>query len=120
MTNIFTSRRNVLKAASTLAAASSIAGLGGSNTQAAESNPAARSAALGQVDQSLRQAVNNQTVGGVVEIGANDKGIVYEGAFGPGVTADSIFWIASMTKAITATAGMQMVEQGKMSLDQPM
>ena len=57
---------------------------------------------------------------GVVAIGANDKGIVYEGAFGPSVTADSIFWIASMTKAITATAGMQLVEQGKLSLDQPM
>ena len=120
MTHIYTSRRNVLKAATTLAAASSIAGISGSKTQAAQSNPAARSPALGQVDQSLRQAVNDQTVGGVVAIGANDKGIVYEGAFGPGVTADSIFWIASMTKAITATAGMQLVEQGKLSLDQPM
>ncbi len=120
MTQIYTSRRNVLRAATTLAAASSFAGIGGSKTQAAASNPAARSPALGQVDQSLRQAVNDQTVGGVVAIGANDKGIVYEGAFGPSVTADSIFWIASMTKAITATAGMQLVEQGKLSLDQPM
>src|SRR5580693_8776696 len=120
MTHIYTSRRNVLRAATTLAAASSIAGIGGSKTQAAESNPAARSSALGQVDQSLRQAVNNQTVGGVVAIGANDKGIVYEGAFGPSVTADSNFCIASMTKAITATACMQLVEQGKLRLDQPM
>jgi methyl acetate hydrolase len=119
MTLIYTSRRNILKAATTLAAASSIAGIGASKTEAAESNAAARSPALGQVDQSLRQAVNDQTVGGVVAIGANDKGIVYEGAFGPGVTADSIFWIASMTKAITATAGMQLVEQGKLSLDGP-
>jgi methyl acetate hydrolase len=120
MTHIYTSRRNVLMAATTLAAASSIAGIGGSKTEAAESNPAARSPALGQVDQSLRQAVNDQTVGGVVAIGANDKGIVYEGAFGPSVTADSIFWIASMTKAITATAAMQLVEQGKLQLEQPM
>jgi methyl acetate hydrolase len=120
MTVIHTSRRSVLRAATTLAAASSIAGISGSRSQAAESNPAARSSALGQVDQSLRQAVNDQTVGGVVAIGANDKGIVYEGAFGPSVTADSIFWIASMTKAITATACMQLVEQGKLQLDQPM
>ena len=30
-----------------------------------------------------------------------------------------MFRIASMTKAITATAAMQLVEQGKLSLDQP-
>ena len=56
---------------------------------------------------------------GIVAIGATDKGIVYEGAFGPSITADSLFWIASMTKAITATACMQLVEQGRLQLDQP-
>ena len=35
------------------------------------------------------------------------------------MTADSVFWIASMTKAITSAAGMQLVEQGKLSLDEP-
>ncbi len=35
------------------------------------------------------------------------------------MTADSVFWIASMTKAITAAAAMQLVEQGKLSLDEP-
>ncbi len=35
------------------------------------------------------------------------------------MTLDSVFWIASMTKAITAAAAMQMVEQGKLSLDAP-
>jgi methyl acetate hydrolase len=30
-----------------------------------------------------------------------------------------VFWIASMTKAITTAAGMQLVEQGKLSLDEP-
>ena len=119
MSVISTSRRDVLKAATTLAAVSSIAGISRSRTAAAQSNPAL-SPALAQVDQSLRQAVSSQTVGGVVAIGANDKGVVYEGAFGPSVTADSVFWIASMTKAITATACMQLVEQGKLQLDQPM
>ena len=119
MTLIYPNRRDVLRAATTLAAASSIAGISGSRTDAAESSPA-RSSALGHVDQALRQAVNDQTVGGVVAIGANDQGIVYEGAFGPSVTADSVFWIASMTKAITATACMQLVEQGKLQLEQPM
>jgi CubicO group peptidase (beta-lactamase class C family) len=32
---------------------------------------------------------------------------------------DSAFQIASMTKAITATAAMQLIEQGKLSLDEP-
>jgi CubicO group peptidase (beta-lactamase class C family) len=30
-----------------------------------------------------------------------------------------VFWIASMTKAVTGVAAMQCVEQGKLSLDQP-
>lgn len=119
MKNIYPSRRDVLRVATTLAAASSIAAVSGPAAEAVESDPAL-SSALGQVDQELRQAVNAQTVPGVVAIGANDKGIVYEGAFGPSITADSLFWIASMTKAITATACMQLVEQGKLDLEQPM
>jgi methyl acetate hydrolase len=35
------------------------------------------------------------------------------------MTLDSVFWIASMTKAMTAVAAMQLVEQGKLSLDAP-
>ena len=36
------------------------------------------------------------------------------------VTADSIFDIASMTKAITTVAALQMVEQGRVTLDEPL
>jgi methyl acetate hydrolase len=57
---------------------------------------------------------------------ANADGIVYEGAFGRrdlttnvAMTPDTVVWIASMTKAITATAAMQLVERGKLSLDAP-
>jgi CubicO group peptidase (beta-lactamase class C family) len=35
------------------------------------------------------------------------------------MTADTVFWIASMTKAITSTAAMRLVEQGNLSLDWP-
>jgi methyl acetate hydrolase len=35
------------------------------------------------------------------------------------MTTDSVFWIASMTKAITTVAAMQLVEQGKLALDAP-
>ena len=51
---------------------------------------------------------------------------IYQSAFGrrsmsspQRMTTNSVFRIASMTKAITAAAAMQMVEQGKLSLDQP-
>ncbi|KAK0335663.1 hypothetical protein LTR94_011695 [Friedmanniomyces endolithicus] len=35
------------------------------------------------------------------------------------MSLDSIFWIASCTKMITGVACMQLVEQGKLSLDDP-
>jgi CubicO group peptidase (beta-lactamase class C family) len=35
------------------------------------------------------------------------------------MTLDTVVWIASMTKAITATAAMQLVEAGKLSLERP-
>ncbi|UNO47299.1 serine hydrolase domain-containing protein [Alicyclobacillus acidoterrestris] len=35
------------------------------------------------------------------------------------MTTDTIFWIASMTKAVTSVAAMQLVEQGKLHLDEP-
>ena len=35
------------------------------------------------------------------------------------MTLDTIVWIASMTKAITGAAAMQLVEKGKLSLDAP-
>ena len=44
-----------------------------------------------------------------------------ERALGKGVpmTTDSVFNIASMTKAITGSCAMQLVEQGKLELDEP-
>jgi methyl acetate hydrolase len=35
------------------------------------------------------------------------------------MTMDTVFAIASMTKAITATAAMQFVERGQLKLDEP-
>jgi methyl acetate hydrolase len=40
-------------------------------------------------------------------------------ASGAAMSPDTVVWIASMTKAITAAAAMQLVEQGKLSLDAP-
>jgi CubicO group peptidase (beta-lactamase class C family) len=113
-------RRSILKSITALAAASSVAGVTARRAGAATEADPGLSSRLDQIDKSLRAAVNARTVSGTAAMAATDKGIIYEGAFGPGVTADSVFWIASMTKAITATACMQLVEQGKLQLEQPM
>ena len=79
-----------------------------------------------QIDQVLRAKSDAKEIPGVVAMAANGKEVIYQGAFGKrdlskddAMTADSVFWIASMTKAITTTGAMQLVEQGKLSLDAP-
>jgi CubicO group peptidase (beta-lactamase class C family) len=74
----------------------------------------------------LRQATESGAVAGVVAMAADANGIVYQGASGrrslggdAPMTLDTVFWIHSMTKAITATACMQLVEQGRIDLDAP-
>src|SRR5690242_523743 len=79
-----------------------------------------------KIDEPLGAAVERGDVPGVVAMAATRDEVVYQGAFGrralpDGVpmTTDTVFWIASMTKAITSTAAMQLVEQGKLALDKP-
>src|ERR1700750_2760616 len=79
-----------------------------------------------QIDQVLRQKTDAAEIPGVVAVAANGSEVIYQGAFGKRdlskddpMTADSVFWIASMTKAITTAAGVQLVEQGKLKLDDP-
>jgi CubicO group peptidase (beta-lactamase class C family) len=82
--------------------------------------------ALSRVDAALRSAVDAGEVPGVVAMAATDRGLLYEGAFGrrgrggaEAMTPDTVFRIASMTKAITSIAAMQLVEQGKLALEAP-
>ena len=79
-----------------------------------------------QIDQVLRQKSDAQEIPGVVAIAATAKDVIYQSAYGKrdlskdgAMTLDSVFWIASMTKAITSAAAMELVEQGKLSLDAP-
>ena len=81
---------------------------------------------LPQIDQVLGKGIDAGDVPGVVAMAATREGPVYQGAFGqralpegPAMTLDSVFWIASMTKAVTTTAAMQLVERGKLALDSP-
>jgi len=78
------------------------------------------------LDQVLSQAVNAKEVPGVVALAATDQGVIYEGACGKrelgkdaAMRPDTVVFIASMTKAITAAAAMQLVERGKLKLDSP-
>ncbi len=78
------------------------------------------------LDAIFNEAVTSKGVPGIVAVAATDRGVVYEGAFGERtlgkhepMTLDTVVWIASMTKAITATAAMQLVETGKLNLERP-
>ncbi|HEY7268646.1 MAG TPA: serine hydrolase domain-containing protein [Dehalococcoidia bacterium] len=75
----------------------------------------------------LKRAVDAAEVPGVVALAADETGVIYEGAFGSResgadrpMTLDTVFWIASMTKAVTSVAAMQLVEQGRLDLDEPL
>lgn len=79
-----------------------------------------------QIDETLRKSSDAKEIPGVVAIAASGNDVLYQGAFGKrdlskpdAMTLDSVFWIASMTKAVTAAGAMQLVEQGKLSLDAP-
>jgi methyl acetate hydrolase len=78
-----------------------------------------------RVDQVLERAVVDGQVPGVVALAADDHDVVYAGAFGKrelgadaDMSLDTLVWIASMTKAITSVAAMQLVERGALSLDE--
>ncbi len=78
------------------------------------------------IDASLKGAVERKEIPGVVALVTDKKGVLYENAFGVADVAsgralktDALFRIASMTKPITSVALMQLVEQGKIGLDDP-
>jgi methyl acetate hydrolase len=77
-----------------------------------------------QISSVLRQPAEAGDIPGVVAAAANEGGVIFEGAFGKRdlatgtpMTTDTVVWVASMTKAVTGACAMQLVEQGKLSLD---
>ncbi|SEO21902.1 serine hydrolase domain-containing protein [Bradyrhizobium sp. OK095] len=79
-----------------------------------------------EIDEVLRKTSEAKEIPGIVAIAASGNDVLYQGAFGKrdlskpdAMTADSVFWIASMTKAVTSAGAMQLVEQGKLALDAP-
>lgn len=78
------------------------------------------------LDAVLQRGVQPGGVPGVVAMVTDRAGTRYEGAFGvrklgddAKMNTDSVVLIASLTKALTATAALQMVEQGKLDLTSP-
>jgi CubicO group peptidase (beta-lactamase class C family) len=78
------------------------------------------------LDVEMQRAVERNDAAGVVIMAANRKGVIYQGAFGAAgigearpLKVDSLFRIASMTKAVTSTAAMQLVEQGRFAVEDP-
>ncbi len=78
------------------------------------------------LDAAMQSAVDRKDAAGIVVMAADRKGVIYEGAFGAAdigaarpLKRDSMFRIASMTKAVTSTAAMQLVEQGRFAVDDP-
>jgi methyl acetate hydrolase len=87
---------------------------------------AQNSPASSALDSSLRGAVEAKVVPGVVALVTNRERVLYQGAFGVAdvatgrpLAADALFRIASMTKPVTSVAMMQLVEQGRIGLDDP-
>jgi methyl acetate hydrolase len=78
------------------------------------------------IDDEMRRAVERKDVAGVIVMAADRKHVIYQGAFGLAdigearpLQIDALFRIASMTKAITSTAAMQLVEQGRFAIEDP-
>ena len=90
--------------------------------------PAARFSTerLARIDKMLQQYVDENRIGGAVGFVLQDGHVVYERAVGwadreAGVrmALDTIFRIASQTKAITSVAILSLMEEGKLTLTDP-
>src|SRR5438094_181857 len=83
-------------------------------------------ARLTRIDSVMQRAVDRSEIAGAVALVLKDGQTVYERAFGWSdreakrqMTTDAIFRIASQTKALTSVAVMTLVEEGKLSLNDP-
>ena len=78
------------------------------------------------LDEELAAAITRGDVPGLVVMAATRDRVLYQGAFGKADTAlarpmtvDALFRIASMTKAVTSVAAMQLYEEHRFALDEP-
>jgi methyl acetate hydrolase len=79
-----------------------------------------------EIDAALQAHVDAGEVPGIVAMAATAHAVIYQGMFGvrdiampAKISADTIFRVASMVKLLTSVAALQLVEQGKLGLDEP-
>jgi methyl acetate hydrolase len=82
---------------------------------------------MSSIEAVLAEAYTAHPTPGFVAGAVRDGERLYQGAFGPSdlkggppIRLDAVFRIASMTKAVTAVAAMQLVEAGRLDLDAPL
>ena len=81
---------------------------------------------LGRIDRWLQSYVDSNRIAGAVLLVMRDGAVVYEKAVGWSdreagrrMTTDAMFRIASQSKALTSVAAMMLLEEGKLSLADP-
>src|SRR5712691_10451435 len=96
------------------------------STLSAQAPSAISAERLARIDRMLQQYVDEGRLAGAVALVLRDGQPVYERAVGWSdkeagwrMTTDTIFRIASQTKAITSTAILSLVEEGKIGLNDP-
>jgi CubicO group peptidase (beta-lactamase class C family) len=79
---------------------------------------------LAAIPERLREFVDRGEISGAVTLVATREGVPHVGAVGRADIAadkpmrdDAVFWIASMTKPITATAVLMLQDEGKLSVE---
>ena len=116
------SRREALLRTAAIAAAGAIPGvplpgIAGSLRAASRSS---------DIDAILQKSIETAEVPGIVAMAATAQSVIYQGAFGlrgtgtaTKMSVDTVFRVASMVKLLTSVAAMQLVERGKLALDEP-
>jgi CubicO group peptidase (beta-lactamase class C family) len=81
---------------------------------------------LARIDRFLQQSVDSNRIGGAVALVLRDGQVAYQKSVGwldresrRPMTPDAMFRIASQSKAITSTAVLMLVEEGKIALGDP-
>ncbi len=83
-------------------------------------------AKLASIHGAMEKAIEQKQAAGIVTLAIKDGQVIWQDAAGFANVAkqqpmpkDALFWIASMTKSVSVTTIMTLVDEGKLSLDEP-